>query len=46
MCPLSVAGELSGRYLSTDVLLSPGYVVNWLFLMALMIVRLGGQKIY
>ena len=44
MWPLSVAGEISGRYLSTAVSVRPGHVVNGLFSMALMSVRLGGQK--
>jgi hypothetical protein len=42
ICPLSVAGELSGRYCWTAFAVSPGQVVNWLFCMAFMRVLFGG----
>jgi hypothetical protein len=44
MCPLSVAGALSGRYCWTALAVSPGHVVNWLFVIALRSVRFGGLK--
>ena len=31
MWNLSVSGDLSGRYLSTDVAVRPDHIVNWLF---------------
>jgi hypothetical protein len=44
MWPLSVAGHESGRYLLTASAVSPGHVDNWLFLIAFIRVRLGGQN--
>ena len=46
MWPLSVSSELSGRYLSTAVAVSPGHVVNWVFFNGLDEHFLGGQKIH
>ena len=42
ICPLSVAGDDSGRYFLIEVGVSPGQVGSWLFVTALSNVRLGG----
>ena len=42
MCPLSVAGDASGKYFWTDDIVSPGHVANWLLSIALSSVRFGG----
>ncbi len=44
MCPLSVAGEDSGKYCWTTLVVIPGQVGNWLLAMALSIVLFGGLK--
>ena len=44
MCPLSVAGHESGRYVWTASAVRPGHVANWLFFIALRSVYLGGEN--
>ena len=44
MCPLSVAGNESGRYFWTASVVRPGHVANGLFFIALRSVDFGGQK--
>ena len=44
ICPLSVAGNDSGRYFSTDSAVRTGHVANWLFLIALRRVDFVGQN--